>query len=136
KKQARAARERGELPLHPNQFTERNIAHMKEQMARAGWGYDWSRELATSRPDYYRWTQWLFLLFYRHGLAEKKIAPVNWCSSCATVLANEQVMADGTCERCGSAVVQKDLNQWFFRMSSYAQKLLDGLRDLEGSWPN
>ncbi len=136
KKQAKAAREEGAEPLHPNDFTERNIAHMKRQMERAGWGYDWSRELATSRPDYYRWTQWLFLLFYENGLAEKKVAPVNWCDSCGTVLANEQVMGDGTCERCGSKVVQKDLNQWFFRMSAYAQKLLDGLEGLRGDWPD
>lgn len=94
RKQAAAARQAGEEPLHPNQFTEDNIAHMKNQMARAGWGYDWRRELASSRPDYYRWTQWLFLLFYKHGLAEKKVAPVNWCESCGTVLANEQVMGE------------------------------------------
>ncbi|MDP8215265.1 MAG: leucine--tRNA ligase [Candidatus Euphemobacter frigidus] len=136
RKQAAAAREAGEEPLHPNQFTEDNIAHMKNQMDRAGWGYDWRRELATSRPDYYRWTQWLFLLFYKHGLAEKKVAPVNWCESCGTVLANEQVMGDGTCERCGSPVVQKDLNQWFFKMSSYAQQLLDGHEKLKGKWPS
>lgn len=135
RKQAKAAKERGEAPLHPADFTEKNIAHMKTQMSRAGWGYDWSRELATSRPDYYRWTQWLFLLFYKNGLAEKKVAPVNWCGSCATVLANEQVLADGTCERCGAAVEQKDLNQWFFKMSRYAQALLDGHRELRGGWP-
>ncbi len=136
RKQAKAAREKGEEPLHPDRFTEQNIAHMKTQMDRAGWGYDWSRELATSRPDYYRWTQWLFLLFYKNGLAEKKVAPVNWCESCGTVLANEQVLADGTCERCGSPIVQKDLNQWFFKMSSYAQQLLDGHRELRGNWPD
>jgi len=136
RKQAAAAKLAGEKPLHPEEFTERNIAHMKTQMARAGWGYDWSRELATSRPDYYRWTQWLFLLFYKHGLAEKKVAPVNWCESCGTVLANEQVMGDGTCERCGSSVDQKDLNQWFFKMSNYAQQLLDGHEELKDTWPS
>lgn len=136
KKQAKLAKEKGEAPLHPNEFTERNIAFMTKQMERAGWGYDWSREVATSRPDYYRWTQWLFLLFYKNGLAEKKVAPVNWCESCATVLANEQVMGDGTCERCGSVVEQKDLNQWFFKMSTYAQKLLDGHKELKGNWPD
>ena len=135
RKQARAARQKGEEPLHPDEFTERNIAHMKKQMERAGWGYDWSRELATSRPDYYRWTQHLFLLFYKNGLAEKKVAPVNWCESCGTVLANEQVLSDGSCERCGSEVIQKDLNQWFFTMSDYAPQLLEGLKDLEGKWP-
>ena len=136
KKSARQARERGEAPVHPATFTEENIARMRRQMERAGWGYDWTREVATSRPDYYRWTQWLFLLFYRHGLAVKKLAPVNWCASCATVLANEQVLADGTCERCGSPVVQKDLNQWFFAMSQYAQRLLDGHDKLRGHWPD
>ena len=136
RKQAAAARIAGEEPLHPEEFTERNIAHMKTQMDRAGWGYDWSRELATSRPDYYRWTQWLFLLFYKHGLAEKKVAPVNWCESCGTVLANEQVMGDGTCERCGSSVVQKDLNQWFFKMSKYAQQLLNSHEELKDTWPS
>ncbi|MBN1257624.1 MAG: leucine--tRNA ligase [Planctomycetes bacterium] len=135
RKQAKAALERGEEPIHPDRFTEDNIAHMTSQMERAGWGYDWSRELATSRPNYYRWTQWLFLLFYQNGLAEKKVAPVNWCDSCETVLANEQVLGDGTCERCGTVVVQHDLNQWFFKMSSYAQKLLDGHAELHGHWP-
>lgn len=136
KKQAKAAGARGEKPLHPNEFTERNIGHMTRQMERAGWGYDWRREVATSRPEYYRWTQWLFLQFLKNGLAEKREAPVNWCDSCGTVLANEQVMGDGSCERCGSGVVQKDLNQWFFRMSSYAQKLLDGHETLRGRWPD
>ncbi|MFH0910041.1 MAG: class I tRNA ligase family protein [Planctomycetota bacterium] len=135
-KSAKAALARGEAAGHPADFTERNVAHMKEQMARAGWGYDWSRELATSRPEYYRWTQWLFLLFYKNGLAEKKFAPVNWCASCETVLANEQVLADGTCERCGSAVERNDLDQWFFKMSRYAQKLLDGHAALRGHWPD
>ncbi|MHC4870526.1 MAG: leucine--tRNA ligase [Planctomycetota bacterium] len=136
KKQAKLAKEKGEAPLHPNEFTENNISFMTGQMERAGWGYDWQREIATSRPEYYHWTQWLFLLFYKNGLAEKKVAPVNWCESCATVLANEQVMGDGTCERCGSNVDQKDLNQWFFKMSTYAQKLLDGHKGLKGKWPD
>ena len=82
------------------EWTTRNIDRMREQMARAGWGYDWRREVATSHPGYYRWTQWLFLQFYKAGLAFKKQAPVNWCPSCSTVLANEQVH-DGDCERCG-----------------------------------
>ncbi|MHC4883942.1 MAG: leucine--tRNA ligase [Planctomycetota bacterium] len=136
KKQAKVALEKGEAPIHPNDFTERNIAYMTKQMERTGWGYDWARELATSRPDYYRWTQWLFLLFFRNGLAEKKVAPVNWCTDCETVLANEQVQGDGTCERCGTLVEQKDLNQWFFKMSTYAQKLLDGHQELKGKWPD
>ncbi|HAS82434.1 MAG TPA: leucine--tRNA ligase [Verrucomicrobia bacterium] len=120
---------------HPQPFTDSNIARMRGQMKRAGWGYDWSREVATSHPDYYRWTQWFFLQFYKHGLAEKKTAPVNWCNSCETVLANEQVH-DGSCERCGTAVHQKDMSQWFFTMSRYAQRLLDGHAKLRGQWPD
>ena len=121
--------------VHPRDFTEKNIAHMREQMRRAGWMYDWDRELATSHEDYYRWTQWLFLQFHKRGLAVKKTAPVNWCESCATVLANEQVK-DGLCERCGSEVENRDMNQWFFRMSAYAEQLLDGLDELRGKWPD
>ncbi len=121
--------------VHPHEFTESNIGRMKAQMARAGWGYDWRRELATSHPDYYRWTQWLFLRFLEQGLAFKKTAPVNWCPSCLTVLANEQVLADG-CERCGTEVEQRDMSQWFFRMSAYAQRLLDNHAQLEGRWPD
>ena len=109
--------------LHPHEFTETNIARMTDQMGRAGWGYDWRRELATSHADYYRWTQWFFLKFYEKGLAVKKLAPVNWCDNCQTVLANEQVH-DGGCERCGTQVTQKDMSQWFLSMSAYAQRLL------------
>ncbi len=121
--------------VHPHEFTERNIERMTKQMIRAGWGYDWKREVATSHPDYYRWTQWLFLKFYEKGLAFKKTAPVNWCPSCQTVLANEQVK-EGCCERCGTRVEQKDMDQWFFKMSAYAQRLLDNHAMLEGSWPD
>ncbi|NOZ78628.1 MAG: leucine--tRNA ligase [Acidobacteria bacterium] len=120
--------------VHPHEFTERNIARMTGQMTRAGWGYDWSREVATSHPDYYRWTQWFFLKFLEKGLAFKKKAPVNWCPSCQTVLANEQVK-EGCCERCGTRVEQKDMDQWFFKMSAYAQRLLDNHAALEGAWP-
>ncbi len=120
--------------VHPHEFTEKNIARMTEQMHRAGWGYDWTREVATSHQDYYRWTQWIFLKFYEKKLAVKKTAPVNWCDSCQTVLANEQVH-DGSCERCGSKVFQKDMSQWFFAMSKYAQRLLDGHEQLRGKWP-
>lgn len=121
--------------VHPHDFTERNITKMKQQMARAGWGYDWKREVATSHEDYYRWTQWFFLQFLKHGLAVKKTAPVNWCESCKTVLANEQVK-DGGCERCGTEVIQHDMSQWFFTMSKYAQRLLDGHQTLRGKWPD
>lgn len=121
--------------VHPHNFTEKNIARMTEQMYRAGWGYDWDRELATSHEDYYRWTQWFFLQFYKKGLAVKKKAPVNWCESCLTVLANEQVH-DGCCERCNTEVIQQDMSQWFFTMSKYAQRLLDGHKKLRGQWPD
>lgn len=118
----------------PAIYTTGNILKMRSQMLRAGWGYDWSLELATSYPGYYRWTQWLFLQFYQNGLAYKKMAPVNWCINCKTVLANEQVH-EGKCERCGTDIEQKDLEQWFFRMSAYAQRLLDGHQKLKGHWP-
>ena len=120
--------------VHPAAWTKQNIDKMREQMTRAGWGYDWRREVATSHPGYYKWTQWLFLQFYKAGLAYKKMAPVNWCPSCNTVLANEQVH-DGGCERCGATVEQRDLEQWFFAMSRYAQRLLAGHATLEGKWP-
>ncbi len=121
--------------VHPHRFTQDNIQRMSEQMRRAGWGYDWRRELATSHPDYYRWTQWLFLRFLEQDLAFRKGAPVNWCPSCRTVLANEQVK-DGGCERCGTTVEQRDMEQWFFRMSAYAQRLLDNHAKLQGGWPD
>ena len=121
------------LGIHPEDSTNANIDKMRSQIKRAGWGYDWSREVATSHPGYYKWTQWLFLEFYEKGLALKKRAPVNWCPSCNTVLANEQVHA-GSCERCNTEVGQKDLEQWFFAMSKYAQRLLDNHEKLTG-WP-
>jgi leucyl-tRNA synthetase len=111
-----------------------NIARMKEQFRSWGVGYDWSRELATCDPGYYKWTQWLFLKLYERGLAYRKQAPVNWCPSCATVLANEQVEPDNTCERCGTLVEAKELTQWFFRITAYADRLVDDLEKL-GSWP-
>ncbi|RJP58885.1 MAG: leucine--tRNA ligase [Candidatus Auribacter fodinae] len=119
--------------IHPEITIKRNINRMREQMKSAGWGYDWSREIATSHPDYYKFTQWLFLEFFKRGLAVKKKAPVNWCPNDQTVLANEQVV-DGCCERCGTEVIQKDLEQWFFAMSQYAQKLLDNHSKLT-EWP-
>ncbi len=110
-----------------------NIKKMKEQMRMAGWGFDWDRELATSSEEYYKWTQSLFIKFYEAGLVEKKDGTVNWCPSCVTVLANEQVH-DGHCERCNTGVTQKDLKQWYFLMSKYSQKLLDGHENC-GEWP-
>lgn len=119
--------------VSPVQWTDSNIAAMKKQQDSLGLSYDWEREVATCDPDYYRWNQWLFLLFYKKGLAYKSKAPVNWCSSCKTVLANEQVV-DGECWRCGDVVSFKELEQWFFRITSYADRLLEDLKLLEG-WP-
>ena len=119
--------------VHPHEWTWANIGQMREELKRLGLSYDWSREYATCEPEYYQWTQWLFLLLYKHGLAYRKNAAVNWCPSCATVLANEQVVA-GLCERCDTAVDRTDLEQWFFKITDYADRLLDGLDDLEG-WP-
>ena len=117
--------------IHPAVWTMRNIDRMREQLKTIGAGFDWSREVATCLPDYYRWNQWLFLQFYKNGLAYKALAPANWCPSCATVLANEQVV-EGLCERCGTPVTKRDLEQWFFRITKYADELLnfDGLE-----WP-
>jgi leucyl-tRNA synthetase len=118
---------------HPSIWTEQNIGRMRAQFDDWGVGFDWDRGLASSRPDYYRWTQWLFLQLYEKGLAYRANAPVNWCPKDQTVLANEQVV-DGECERCGTPVVQRELEQWFFKITDYAQQLLDDLSLLEG-WP-
>jgi leucyl-tRNA synthetase len=126
-----AAIERG---VHPEIWTQENILYMKTQLKRMGLSYDWEREIATCEPEYYRWNQWIFLQFYKRGLAYKKGSAVNWCPSCETVLANEQVI-DGACWRCDSAVVQKELEQWFFRITDYAEELLRGLDQL-GGWPD
>ncbi|MGI6144969.1 MAG: leucine--tRNA ligase [Peptococcia bacterium] len=119
--------------IAPMTWTLDNIRNMREQLKAMGLSYDWQREVTTSLPDYYKWTQWLFLQFYKHNLAYKKKAHVNWCPSCATVLANEQVV-DGGCERCETPVEKKALEQWYFRITAYAQELLDSLVDLPG-WP-
>lgn len=119
---------------HPNKWTWDNIEHMTDQLKRMGCSYDWRRRVETCNPDYYRWTQWLFLQFHKKGLAYRKTAPVNWCESCGTVLANEQVINDGHCWRCATPVIKKNLEQWFLRITDYAQELLDSLDDLPG-WP-
>ncbi|QNB46184.1 leucine--tRNA ligase [Thermanaerosceptrum fracticalcis] len=119
--------------IPPAKWTLDNINNMRRQLKSMGISYDWDREVTTCLPDYYKWTQWLFLQFYKNGLAYKKKAHVNWCPSCATVLANEQVV-DGACERCDTVVEKKALEQWFFRITDYAQELLDSLADLPG-WP-
>ena len=119
---------------HPETSTLDNIAHMKGQLQRLGISYAWDREIATCLPEYYKFNQWIFLKMYERGLAYRKRSSVNWCPSCGTVLANEQVV-DGGCWRCGSTVVVKDLEQWFFRITAYADELLDGLETLTG-WPD
>jgi leucyl-tRNA synthetase len=119
--------------IHPGEWTVGNIARMKRQFEAWGILYDWSKELASCNADYYRWNQWLFLRMFEKGLAYRGSAPVNWCPSCHTVLANEQVK-EGHCERCHTAVVQKDLEQWFFRITEYADRLDAGLDELE-DWP-
>jgi len=117
----------------PAKWTYENIEFMKEQQNRLGVSIDWSREVATCSPDYYKWTQWLFLKFYEHGLAYRKRAFVNWCPECSTVLANEQVI-NGLCWRCDSEVTKKDLEQWFLKITDYAERLLNDLDNLP-HWP-
>src|SRR3954471_18199977 len=119
---------------HPRQVTERNIEAIRRQIKRMGWSIDWSREVSTHEPTYYRWRQWLFLKLYEAGLAYRKEAPVKWCPNDQTVLANEQVI-DGHCERCGAEVEAKILTQWYFRITDYADALLDEMADLE-DWPD
>jgi leucyl-tRNA synthetase len=116
--------------VHPRVVTERNIVGITETMKRMGWGYDWSRTASAHRPEYYRWTQWLFLKLYEAGLAYRKEAPVKWCPVDQAVLANEQVH-DGRCEYCGAEVVAKYLEQWFFRTTAYADELIDDLQRIE-----
>ncbi len=119
--------------IHPAKWTFSNIEAMKQQLKTLGISYDWDREIATCHPDYYQFTQWMFLKLYENGLAYKKSAAVNWCPSCQTVLANEQVV-EGACERCETKVDKKQLEQWFFKITDYAQRLLDDLEELPG-WP-
>lgn len=119
--------------IHPAKWTMENIANMTRQQKELGLSYDWDREVATCKEDYYKWTQWFFELFYKRGLAVKKKSAVNWCGECNTVLANEQVI-DGRCWRCDHEVVKKDLEQWFFKITDYAEELLDDLKLLNG-WP-
>jgi leucyl-tRNA synthetase len=125
-----AALKRG---IHPKEWTYQNIEQQARSFRRMGMSFDWSRRLHTSDPEYYRWTQWLFLRLFERGLAYRKNAPTNWCPKDATVLANEQVI-NGACERCGTPVVRKDLTQWFFKITDYAQRLLDDVDELV-EWP-
>ena len=125
-----AAIQRG---IHPREWTLGNIERSRTTLQRTGIGYDWSREFATSLPDYYKFTQWVFLKLHERGLSYRKNAPVNWCDTCNTVLANEQV-ENGTCWRCHDPVRKKDLEQWYFAITKYAERLLDGLDTLT-HWP-
>ena len=118
--------------IHPQDSTMKNIATMEKQLKAMGAMFDWDHELYTCAPDYYKWTQWLFLQLYKKGLAYQKLSPVNWCSSCNTVIANEQVV-DGACERCGTPIVRKEMKQWFLKITEYAEELLDCLPALD--WP-
>ncbi len=118
--------------VHPDKSTHQNIKNFTKQINSLGLSYDWSREIDTSSPEYYKWTQWFFLFLYEKGLAYRKKAKVNWCESCKTVLANEQV-EDGVCERCKNEVIQKDLEQWFFRITDFAEDLIDDLDKID--WP-
>ena len=119
---------------HPRPITERNIVNIRASMRRIGWWLDWPRELSTHDPGYYRWQQWQFLRFLEQGLAYRKGAPVKWCPNDQTVVANEQVLPDGTCERCGALVESRVMEQWFFRITDYAQALLDDLETVD--WPD
>lgn len=118
--------------IHPEKWTMQNIKTMTAQLESMGNSYDWSRLVITCLPEYYKWNQWFFLKFFKRGLAYRKKAPANWCTSCKTVLANEQVV-DGACERCGSAVIQKEMEQWLLKVTDYAERLLNDLDKLD--WP-
>ncbi len=116
--------------VHPAEVTKKNIANFKRQLKSLGFSFDWSREINTTDPEYYKWTQWIFLQLYKKGLAYKKKMSVNWCTSCKCVLANEEVV-NGHCERCGSEVIHKEKSQWMLKITDYAEKLLEGLDDVD-----
>jgi leucyl-tRNA synthetase len=120
--------------IHPAKWTYANITEMKAQLKQMGFSYDWTREIASCDPDYYRWNQWMFLKMWERGLAYRKRSLVNWCSSCLTVLANEQV-EEGVCWRCSTPVTQKELEQWFLRITAYANELLEGCDRIAAGWP-
>src|SRR6266508_2147885 len=120
--------------IHPKEWTYANIDQQRSSFRRMGMSFDWSRQFNTCDPEYYRWTQWLFVKLFQRGLAYRKLAPANWCPKDQTVLANEQVI-NGHCERCGTAVIRKDLTQWFFKITDYAQRLLDDVDELV-DWPD
>ena len=115
--------------VHPKITTEKNINHFREQLKALGFSFDWSREVNTTDPNYYKWTQWIFIQLYKHGLAYKATMPINFCTGCKVGLANEEVV-NGVCERCGSPVVQKEKSQWMLKITEYAQRLIDDLDDV------
>ena len=116
--------------VHPKVVTEENVANFKRQLKSLGFAFDWDREVNTTDPAYYKWTQWIFLKLFEHGLAYKQEMPINWCTSCKVGLANEEVV-NGVCERCGGEVVQKLKSQWMLRITDYAQRLIDDLADVD-----
>ena len=116
--------------VHPKITTAKNIAHFTEQLKSVGFSFDWSRVIDTTDPEYYKWTQWIFIQLYKHGLAYKATMPINFCTGCKVGLANEEVV-NGVCERCGSPVVQKEKSQWMLRITKYAQRLIDDLDDVD-----
>ena len=116
--------------IHPKITTEKNVNHFREQLKSIGFSFDWSREINTTDPEYYKWTQWIFIQLYKHGLAYKATMPINFCTGCKVGLANEEVV-NGVCERCGSPVVQKEKSQWMLRITKYAQRLIDDLDDVD-----
>src|SRR5213076_373743 len=126
-----AALKRG---VHPKDWTYANIDQQRRSFRRLGMSFDWLRQFNTCDPEYYRWTQWLFLRLYERGLAYRRASSVNWCPRDQTVLANEQVI-NGHCERCGTLVTKRTLTQWYFKITEYADRLLDDMAQLEGRWP-
>ncbi|HIV20713.1 MAG TPA: class I tRNA ligase family protein, partial [Candidatus Scatomorpha stercorigallinarum] len=116
--------------MHPRDVTKRNIERFTKQLQMLGYSFDWDRVVDTTDPEYYKWTQWIFLQMYKHGLAYKASIPVNWCTSCKIVLANEEVV-NGVCERCGGEVIKKEKSQWMLGITKYAQRLLDDLDDVD-----
>lgn len=119
--------------VNPHQLVPKNIANFKRQMQMLGFSYDWKREFSTADPSYYKWTQWLFLQFFKMGLLYRKRVPINWCEFCKTGLANEEVLPGGIHERCGKPVVKREMRQWLFRITKYADQLLNDLEGLD--WP-